>query len=252
LIKKALSLYGWRARIGLIVPSSNTTLEMDFHKIMPKGVSVHVARMAMPDVSRSEDKVKSLIEMGNDVERAVKSVASVKPSIIVYGCMAGSFVKGIGYDLKLIEELEDITGIKTVSAPLALIGAIKKLKLKRIVIATPYIEELNILEKKYLEKSIPGLRILNIKGLEILKNIPKGKLEPYSAYIKARELDQEDNDGIIISCSNWRTLNIIDVLEKDCKKPVVSNNIATTWATLRALNICEPIKDYGCLLLNHL
>lgn len=245
-------MYGWRARIGLIVPSSNTTLEMDFHKTMPNGVSVHTARMIVPDVNHSEDKVKSLIEMENDVERAAKAVASVKASIIVYGCMAGSFVKGIGHDLKLIKEIENITGIKTISASLALIEAIKELKLNKIVVVTPYIEELNKLEKKYLEKSIPGLNILNIKGLQILKNIPKGKLEPYSAYIEARKLDQKENDGIIISCSNWRTLNIIDALEKDCKKPVISNNLATIWATLKTLNICEQIEGYGCLLFNHL
>lgn len=227
-------------------------MEMEFHRVVPEGVSVHTARMMMQEVTQREKKVRSILEMTNEVERAASEVASVEPSAIIYGCTTGSFVKGLGYDLELAKRIEKATGIKALSASTSVVEAMKKLAFRRISVATPYIDEVNNLEKKFLEDSISGLSITDIQGLQFVENIPKGKLDPYSAYILAKKLDQQENDGIFISCTNWRTFEIIQLLENDCKKPVISSNQATMWAALRAVDVCEPIRGYGSLLRDHL
>lgn len=245
-------LYGWRARIGLLVPSSNSTMEMEFHGVVPEGVSVHTARMADPEVTEREKKVKAILEMTKDVERAAREVASINPSIIIYGCTTGSFVKGIGYDLELAKRIKKVTGIKALTASTSVVEAIKELSFERMSVATPYTDEINELEKKFLEANIPGLSIVAIKGLQLVGNIPKGKLESHSAYRMAREVNRQESDGIFISCTNWRTFEVIKLLETDCRKPVISSNLATIWAALRNVGVHERIRGYGSLLREHL
>jgi maleate isomerase len=227
-------------------------MEMEFHRVMPVGVSVHTARMLLPEVSEKGEKVEALLEMTKNVERAAREVASVKASIIVYGCTSGSFVEGLGYDLELANKIEKHTGIKVLTASTAVVEAMKELNFKQISMATPYHDAINKLEKKFLEDNIPDLRVKEIKGLQLVENIPKGKLEPYTAYEMARELDKQENDGVFISCTNWRTMEILEILENDLKKPVISSNQAAIWAALRAVNIHEPIMGFGSLLRDHM
>ena len=52
-------MFGWRGRIGLLVPSSNTTMEMEFHRHIPKGVSVHTARITLPEVETIDKKIQA-------------------------------------------------------------------------------------------------------------------------------------------------------------------------------------------------
>ncbi len=107
-------MYGWRGRIGLVVPSTNYTVEMEFHRAIPEGVSVHTARCELRDTALSEsDRVEAILEMGKGVALAARRVAGVKPGVIAWACTAGSFMKGIGHDLELIEQIEKETGIIT-------------------------------------------------------------------------------------------------------------------------------------------
>jgi maleate isomerase len=86
-----------------------------------------------------------------------------------------------------------------------------------------------------------------MKGLGIVPNLPKGELFPETAYLAAKEVNTEASDGIFISCTNWRTLEIINTLEKDMKKPVISSVQATIWLALRRLSL-PNIEGYGRLL----
>jgi maleate isomerase len=86
-----------------------------------------------------------------------------------------------------------------------------------------------------------------MKGLGILSAFEKGNLEPSSAYIAAREVDSVDAEAIFISCTAWRTFEIIESLEKDTGKFVITSNQATLWATLKTMGISE-IPGYGRLL----
>jgi maleate isomerase len=241
---------GWRGRIGLLVPSTNFTVEVEFFRAVPEGVSVHTARCVLREVEREDEKVQAVIDMGKDVIKAAKEVADIKPKVIAWACTAGSFIKGVGYDQELVRGVEKETGIKTLTTSTAVVSALKELNLKRIAVTTPYIREINEKEKIFLEQSISGLKVIEIRGLGILKAFDKGNLEPKSAYIAAREVDSPEADGVFISCTAWRTFEIIEALESDLKKPVITSNQATLWASLKVLGI-HGIKGYGQLLELH-
>jgi len=239
-------MYGWRGRIGLIVPSSNTTCEIEFHRMAPEGVSVHTARLFNPEVTREEEKEKAALEMSKELLRAAREVASVQPGVILYACTTASFIKGPGYDRQLGEEVKAETGISGYSTTTAVVGALKALGLKRITLATPYNLSIGKKETSFLEKEIPGMKVVSEKHLGHVGNLPKGRLTPQSAYQTAREIDVPEADGIFISCTNWRTVEIIEELERDCGKPVITSTQASFWIALKALHVAGP-KGFGSL-----
>lgn len=240
-------MYGWRKRIGLIVPSTNTTCEMEFHKLLPPGVSVHTSRVFLPENKSPEDRIDSIIRMGDGLLEGARLVSGVGPDILVWACTVGSFIKGKGYDTLLAEKIKQQIGLPLVTTSTAIIEAFKTLKVKKIAMATPYINEINRKEKEFFEHSLKGLKVVNMSGLGIISNLQKGRLTPESAYVAARQVHTGSCECILISCTNWRTLEIIDVLEKDLGKPVVSSVQATIWLTFKMLGLSRP-QGFGCLL----
>jgi len=244
-------MYGWRARIGLIVPSTNSTIEMDFHRLSPEGVSVHTARMYLEwasDGSTHEAHVK----MNEDALRAARSLATVNADVVVYGCTGGSFFAGPRYHEELARKLEEASGVKAVTTSTAVLTALQVLGLKRLAVATPYPETLNEAERRFLTGN--GYEVLNLKGLGLLTTgtgLGPGRLgttHPGDVYRHAKSTYVPEADGIFISCTDFRALDVIDLLETDIGKPVISSNQVTIWHTLRTLGIREPILGFGRLL----
>lgn len=234
-------MYGWRGRIGLLIPSSNTTMEEEFRELLPKGISLHTARMRLRKAT-----VEELEKMEKYLLDAAYSLSDAKVDILVFGCTTGSLVKGYGYDLELSGKITKNIGIISVTTSTAVIEALKELEIKKICIATPYIEELNKRERDFLVDN--GFEVINIKGLGIAENIKIGSLDSGTAYRLAKKTYNPKCDGIFISCTNFRTIEIIELLEEDIGKPIISSNQATFWATLKRLGIKKQIENYGLLL----
>ncbi len=234
-------MYGWRGRIGLLVPSSNTTMEEEFRRLLPYGVSLHAARVRLRRVT-----IRELEAMKEELLDAAWRLVDANVNIIILGCTTGSLIKGIGYDKELSNIITNSTGIKAITTSTAVLAALKNLSLDAISVATPYIEEVNEREKRFLEDN--GIKVLKIMGLNIIDNLEIGRLSPEDAYMLARKVDTPESKGVFISCTNFRTLEVIEILEKDLGKPVISSNLATFWLTLKEMGIKEEIRGYGKLL----
>jgi len=232
-------MHGWRAKLGIMVPSANTTIESDYHKINIEGVSFHYSRLAIE--ADTKEEIENLF---NEVPRAAEELADADVDIISFGCTAGSFVGGPNYDKKIIEKIEQTTKKKGTTTSTAVIKALKALDLKKIIIATPYVSWINEKEVNFFEKN--GFKVLKIKGLDLLKN--QGNYPPEKIYKMVKEMYKEVADGIFISCTDFRGMDIIDLLETDLEVPVVTSNQATLWDMLRLVRVNEKIENYGKLL----
>jgi len=236
-----VKLYGWRARIGLIVPSSNTTMEPEFSKIMPEGVSVHTARLKLVNVN-----AESLRKMAERSVEAAEDLATAEVDLIVYGCTTGSLLEGSRWEEELRLRIEKATGITVITTAQAVVKSLKALGARKVSVATPYIEELNEREKRFLEEN--GFKVIKIKGLGIVRNTEIGKQPPWVAYRLALEVARDsDADVLFISCTNFRTLEVINYLEETLQIPVISSNTSSAWLALRTLGIRDSI-NYGKLL----
>ncbi|MBW1842260.1 MAG: maleate cis-trans isomerase, partial [Deltaproteobacteria bacterium] len=126
-------MFGWRARIGIIIPSVNTTFEPECYKLAPDGVSFHFSRMPIGDLS-----VDGLRKMGETAIEKGKELAAAGVDLVVYGCTSGSFVDGKEHDEKITRDLEAATGIPSLTTSTAVLRALKAFSINTFAIASPY------------------------------------------------------------------------------------------------------------------
>jgi len=245
-------------RIGLVVPSVNTGCEMDFHRLVPEGVSVHTARMmvlgdvtGLVDWEKPTDWDADYQMMHDKYEEAAKEIACARVDVIVFGCTSGSFIKGPGADKQVCQKIEEavlpICGkIPALTASTAAVAALEELRIKNVSLVTPYPRRISEKGKTFLEGN--GFRVVEMRGLELERFSQIGRQSPKIIYDLAKEADKKDADGIFISCTELGALDVIEALEREIGKPVVTCNQASVWLALRKLNIDTAIKGYGMLL----
>jgi maleate cis-trans isomerase len=164
-----------------------------------------------------------------------------KVNAICFGCTGGSFVRP-GYDQEIIDAIVRATKIPTTTTSTAINEALKYLKVKNVAIASPYPEWLNDRLAKFLEGS--GFRVVSKKGLNV--ECP-AFLPPEHAYKVATEANCEEAEVILISCTNFRSLEVLASLEEDLGKPVVSSNTASMWKLLQLSGSKDRVKGAGQL-----
>lgn len=234
-------MYGWRGRIGLIIPSSNTTMEPELYRIVPPGISIHISRIPLKDVTKD-----SLLEMERHTIRAAMELSDADVDLILYGCTSGSLIGGPGFDRMISSKISEVTKRPAVTTATAVIEALETIGARRVVVATPYIDEVNEEERRFLESH--GIKVMRIKGLGIKNNLDIGRIPPEEVYRFARSIYSEGADALFISCTNLRTIEIIELLERDLGIPVVTSNQASLWSALRRLGVRDRIQGYGRLL----
>lgn len=239
-------MYGWRGRIGLLVPCSNTTAEIEFARMAPEGVSVHTGRVWQEEPRDDAGKAEKLIAMSRRAPERARELAEVRPAIIVWACTSATFAAGPGSDVEVARAIEQASGVPAITTSTAVALALRTLGVRRIGMATPYIEDIAQREKRFFEATVPGLSILAVHNLGLRENLPKGMLFPEATYQAARAVDAPDAEAIFVSCTNWRAIEIIEPLERDLGKPVITSNQASMWAALARLGVAGP-RGYGRL-----
>ena len=238
---------GWRAKFGVMVPCRNSILEPEYYKMAPEGVTFHFDRIGIVPGGEGEtpEEVERRLKGYLDEALACTRNFSLMPlSAIAFACTGASLHGGLGSDQKLINRLGEITHIPITTTSTAIIEAMKAMDLKKVVVVTPYIPELNEKEKAFIESH--GIEVLRI---ESIPNVTvKSDLLPTQAYQLAKDIDIPEADGVFISCATLRTIEIIDFLEKDLKKTVITSNQATYWKLMKMAGIRPSIKGYGRLL----
>jgi maleate isomerase len=238
---------GYRAKIGLIVPATNTVLEPEINAMAPPGVTIHSAR-AIPDVKPGDSFADYLWKQTEDIERPILGLSSAGVDVIVFGCTSCSFLEGVRGNEEITKKMQGLTDAKVFTTSTAALDAIKQLDLKKISIATPYPSYINDRLKLFIESN--GIKVVDIEGLNTADsdNVLTQMQPPSVAYNIAKKLDRDDLDGVFISCTALRTIEIIDILERDINKPVVTSNQAIMWKSLRLANVWDRITGYGRLL----
>ena len=234
-------MFGWRAKLGSMVPSGNRVVEPSYHKIQIEGVSFHYSK-----ISIKKDTKEEVANMINNVPQAAEKLTDAEVDIISFACTAGSFVGGLNYDQKIIDIIEKTTGIKGTTTSTAVVKALKTLKMKNLIVATPYEDWINEKEVKFFTDS--GFNVLDIKGLGYLEAADQAHEPPENIYTMVKGMFSEKVDGVFISCTNFRGMDVIDLLETDLRVPVVTSNQATLWDMLRQSGVHETVKGYGKLL----
>lgn len=234
---------GWRTRIGTIIPVSNTTNELEFNRFKPDSVSVHFTRVPL-DSNPAEDDFRTMLDAAG---KAAEDLTATGADVIAYGCTSGSMACPSD---RLLGTMENASGKPALSTAGAIIDALRTLGLKRIAMATPYLESTNEKERAFIERH--GFDVSGIKGLGLggsLENIQKiSRVPPGDVYEHAKSVDTPDAEALLICCTDFGTADVVQTLEDDLGKPVITSNTATFWAALRQAEINQSVNGYGRLL----
>jgi maleate isomerase len=234
-----------RRRIGLLLPSSNTTQEPEFTHILPDEVTLHVARLPLRTVDPS-----STARIVEDIETESQKLADADVDAIVLAATAPSSRNGIGYDQELIQRIESASGRKATTASTALIQALKALDVKRLVIGAPWSDATNTTAAAFVEAS--GFTVLSHRALGLVNNLEIGLLSEQTAFDMGVSVDCPDAQAVMLACGNWMTMGMVDRLESVIGKPVLTTNQVSLWAVLRLAGYHAPVFGWGRLLREHM
>ena len=235
-------MYGWRGRIGLLVPSINNTMEPEFWRLAPEGVSISTARIAGGRHGTPEE----LRGMEKESRAAAARVANTEPNVVVYGCTSGSFFEGPAWSRMICDELTKITKAPTVTTAGAMAECLTRNGHTKVAVVTPYVEVTNERLKQFLRAF--GVEVTNLATFDMLDMFDHAKIRPDEIYRRVKETVTADATAVFVACTQLRALEVVDMLERDLGKPVYSANQASAWLAYEALGIDPGITHCGSLL----
>jgi maleate isomerase len=241
-------------RIGLIVPSSNTTMETEIpamlrarESVLPERFTFHSSRMRMKSVTREE-----LLAMDSDSDRCALELSDARMDAMGYACLVAIMSMGHGYHRESQRRLHAVTAANGAAAAVitsagALVEGLQAIGAKRVAIIAPYMRPLTKLVTDYLENE--GITVIDSVSLEIADNLAVGARDPKAPAELWKQLNVQGVDAIVASaCVQMPSLASIEMIEAASGLPVVSSAVCTTYALLKSLNLERRVPQAGALL----
>ena len=229
-----------RANLGFIVLSGDLACEHDLFNMTPEGVGISFTRLKTDDYTTNETLAAHVNQLA---EAASRIQPNVKPDVISYCCTSGSIVIGEEEVKRQIAIGAPYT--KPMSLVTGVVSALNAVQAKKIVIGTPYLDEINAREKEFFISK--GFEILRMEGLNLETGLEFGKVTPDFWNKFSLEIDCDDADAVFLSCTGIRSLDIIEKVEAQINKPVITSNQAQMWSALRLAGINDNLKGFGKL-----
>lgn len=215
-------------RVGLIVPSSNTTMEPDFHRALGASAVVSTTRIFLEQVTREAEE-KMLEE---DLPAAVRLIKTTAPDVVVFGCTSAGSLEGLEHDAGIARMIERETGVKAVTVVASVLSELRAASAKNVAVFTPYREELTRTVTDCVREG--GYSVVHCAGMGLLENRDIGRVTPDEIiqFVKS-QMKGVHADCLFLSCTNWQAVAALDSLRAKYRIPVISSNQATTDAVRR-------------------
>ncbi len=227
-----------RARLGFILMSTDLAAEVDFFAMAPEGVAVHITRLKTEDYTTNETLSRHIEHMA---DAAARIQPELKPEVVSYSCTSGSIV--IGEDRIMAEIQKGAPWARPMCLVTGVVDALNELGAKKLVVGTPYLDEVNTAEAEFLLEK--GFEVLDIQGLNLSTGTEMGQITPAYWREFATQIDHPEADAIFLSCGGIRALEVAEEIEKCTGKPVITSNQAQFWSCLRRAGIKDEIRGFG-------
>ncbi|WP_445491347.1 maleate cis-trans isomerase family protein [Niallia sp. 03133] len=242
-------------RMGLIVPSSNTTMEKEIPAMLQARMQIepdesftfHSSRMRMMHVTKEE-----LAKMDTDSDRCALELSDARCDALAYACLVAIMSQGPGYHCISEERLSKVakengSPVPVISSAGALIEGINALEAKKVAIITPYMKPLTNLVIDYIEST--GIEVTDSISLEVSDNLAVGRLDPLNLTTIVKDLDTSRADAVVLSaCVQMQSLPAIQKVQDTMELPVLSAATSTVYQILKKLNLKPVVPNAGYLL----
>ena len=242
---------GWRAKFGVIVPSTNTVVEHDYNRMAPPGVTFHTGRMYIAHPALDSDAAFEALlgEIRGSINVAIRDVMTCEPDYLVMGMSSETFWGGVEGNAAFIERVRAQSGLAVSTGASACRAALETLGVRRIAAFSPYQPVADKQVRRFFEES--GFDVVRFTGLRCKTATVIAQVGEDTLRQVLHELDGPDVDAIVQVGTNLSMVRLADEAERWLGKPVVAINAATLWHALRANGIPDRFAGFGSLLREH-
>jgi maleate isomerase len=242
---------GYRAKWGVIIPSTSTAVEHDFNLIAPHGITIHAGRSMIyrPSMRSDNEAISVLDQMDESREEAIRQVMTTQPDHLIIAMSAEIIRNGAAGAEKFVQDIEDRHQIAVTTGPTACVAALRELDCRRVAVLTPYqpVSDTKVVE--YLDEV--GIEVRRIHGLRCESATAIADVPPARIARAFGELDGDDVDAILQVGTNLSTVTTASAAETWLGKPVLSMNAVTMWQALRRNGFTDTFGGFGTLLREH-
>lgn len=236
-------MYGWRAKIGLITPVGESA-EHAFHIYAPEGVSFSSTKLSLPALTP-----EGFAGLADQLEETAGKYRGYDLDLVVFGCAAGSCIKGSAWNQACTDRMERACGIPGLTTGTAVLEGLQKLGARKVAVLTPYPEAIYDAEKRFLEEN--GFEVTNIVSMDMRQFKDRGlrieAADEHFLYQHSVRVDLKGADAFYLSSMELAAMEIIDLLETALEIPVVTSHQVTLWGALRHCRVGAKIPKMGRL-----
>jgi maleate isomerase len=239
---------GYRAKWGIIIPSTNTITEHDFALLTPHGITCHSGRALITDQSMDSDAAASALldQMDEGLNHALAEVMSLQPDRIIIAMSAEVIRRGVTGGDEFLSEIATTTGLPVTAGPQACTAALRLLGARRIAIISPYQAQSDAITKAYFEEV--GFDVVAIKGLRCASATAIAQVPAETVIATLKELDGPQVDAFLQVGTALSTVRIAAEAERWLGKPMIAMNTATVWSALRESGFNDVVPYFGSIL----
>ncbi|WES62838.1 hypothetical protein P0L94_10235 [Microbacter sp. GSS18] len=240
---------GYRSKVAVIVPSTNTVVEHDLAAMRPHGVTFHTGRMYISDPALDSDEAAEalLLQIRASMSTAIRDVMTAKPDLMMMGMSAETFWGGVEGNAAFIERVRAMSDGLTVSTGAsACRAALEAMGVRRISVFSPYQPVADVNVGRYFAEA--GFDVVRITGLRAPSATAIAEITPEEIKRVIEEIDTPETEAIVQVGTNLSMVGLTDTLEHWLGKPVIAINAATMWHCLRAGGINDTWGGFGSLL----
>jgi maleate cis-trans isomerase len=232
-------------RLGVLVPAGNPTIEPELYRMAPAGLTIHFARLdtLAGEPGAVDGMERRTLAYLDSLPAATRSLAAVKPDAVVLAHTAVSYLTTFAREPALFARLRDLSGPRAFTAATAIHAALRHLGARRLALATPYPESISTAARTYWQAA--GFEVIAHRRIDTPNIYEESEA---TAYDLARSADTAAAEVLLISGTGLPTAGVVERLEHDLAKPVITSQTATLWYTLQLLGIDTPVLGYGRLL----
>jgi len=225
---------------GVLIPSTNTTVEMEC-RLLPPAYQAHIGRLmtSRPGQTFSPSREE-------DIDYQSRLLGTAKVALVILAQTSASLFAG-DYDEVVTKRMSAAAGAPAVTSAEAVGRAVRALRAKRIAIVSPYSTEVNERAAHYFQ-SKHGLETVALEGFGATDSYAIGQLGPDNARDAFTRIDRPEIEAFIVPGGNFPTMSSIAAWEQEFDKPVVTTNQASFWAMLRHFNTGDRLPTFGRLL----
>jgi maleate isomerase len=225
---------------GVLIPSTNTTVEIEYSRLLPPTLQAHVGRLLTSGAGPFSPSLDA------DIDHQARLLGTAKVEVVSLAQTSASLFAD-DYDATVTRRMSKGAGVPAITSAQAIGQAVQALGARRIALVSPYSQPVIERARHYYQTKY-GLEVLALEGFAAADSYMIGKLGPENARDAFARIDRPEIEVFVVPGGNFPTMAFVPDWEREFGKPVITSNQAALWAMMRIMNVDEKLPGLGGLL----